>query len=929
LSDALEHRYGELTVETDFGWAVRYRARSKDSDLHIAVFRPEAERIESARRDAAKLEKVKNPHVAALRDVLDLDDGRLVLELEAPSGPTLAERVLEGTSKVGELVDRICQMADGLRALHDAGLVHGDLEPENVVITEARGATLTGLVLNHAFDRESRQSTSSEKRVLRSLAYMAPEQARGERASAASDIYSLGAIAYSAIAGRRPYTQEDAAELRRSIAAAGAPHLSEVRSEVRGALAYAVDRAMAREPSRRFPDAEAMRKALRSSLVVAPKLASLELASRFSPKSPDPPKVTGRGSYRPRAPTDPPGKVTVPGFPAPAHDDEAPIDLVRVAPRKGKGGTLLGLKLPADEKRFGAPAQDDTKPSRDPDTRELASHGELAPKSTSIAIPRPPAVPSELLGGAPDRLPEGLAPLEPEPTIKAAAPEELSESELEPVDPASLRPEAKRAPVPTPRTSIARVELVKKSTGPIAAIETVVSARPPTPPAGSRPAIALPSAKPAKDDDAVKTTAPQGTMGAVLSDARDKALAAVAAGTAVSDTPVPDARGSDDPAVADAGAPDTEPNDKPADLKAPITKVIEPDAMKPDPKPIEAAAKHARGPTTKVIDRNALEPATSAPSSKRGPREPSSIELTDDTLEELHVREITPPPVPHTALIPADDEDSERLSLGDMEPMRPSQAERLDTKQLTAPPPPPHGRDSDPLPRGTDTWHVRKPKSTSRRWIGVAIAAGALFLIGLWVGRLVEDDEAVVRADLQRPITRTIPAAPVARAPEVGESAPEVRPRGPATTAEAEPADEPPSTEIRLVGLPEDTEVLLNSSRVDGNTVVLTPRRSPNVLEFRGIDAPSDGAAQAEAARAAEAREESQRAEAQREEAEREAQRQLAQREERPNRRARIERAQRRRERAVRMTERMTEMAEPVVAAAERRRPTVVTDPGF
>jgi hypothetical protein len=186
-----------------------------------------------------------------------------------------------------------------------------------------------------------------------------------------------------------------------------------------------------------------------------------------------------------------------------------------------------------------------------------------------------------------------------------------------------------------------------------------------------------------------------------------------------------------------------------------------------------------------------------------------------------------------------------------------------------------------------------------------------------------------VRADLQRPITRTIPSAPVARAPEVGESAPEVRPRGPATTAEAEPADEPPSTEIRLVGLPEDTEVLLNSSRVDGNTVVLTPRRSPNVLEFRGIDAPSDGAAQAEAARAAEAREESQRAEAQREEAEREAQRQLAQREERPNRRARIERAQRRRERAVRMTERMTEMAEPVVAAAERRRPTVVTDPGF
>jgi hypothetical protein len=288
------------------------------------------------------------------------------------------------------------------------------------------------------------------------------------------------------------------------------------------------------------------------------------------------------------------------------------------------------------------------------------------------------------------------------------------------------------------------------------------------------------------------------------------------------------------------------------------------------------------------------------------PREPSTIELTDDTLEELNISEVsrTPPPVPAPALELDEDDDSERLSLHDMEPLRPSQAERLDTKQLTSPPPPPD-RDSDPIPRGTDTWHVPKPKPSSKTWIAVAAAAGVLFLVGLGVGRLLEDDEASASADLQRPLATSTPPEE-AELPQGLDTPEQPIPEEPvaAEAPEAEPPPPPEPTEIRLVGLPESAEVLLNRAPVRGSTLVLPPGHEAHVLEFRGIEAP----------RAEEAEEKPPREE---------------RRAERPTR-AERRRADRTPRMRTRRTEQASAMEAPAVAAAtERRRPTVVVDPGF
>ena len=167
------------------------------------------------------LRKVESPHVVAVYDAGELDDGRPYLVMSYADQGTLADRLeVEGLT-VGQSMEVVRQIGLGLQALHDHGVLHRDVKPANVLFRTPdpasgvdRGdvrAMLGDLGLGKALDMSSRLTM-----IAGTPTFVAPEQAQGERLDGRADQYSLAALTYLLFTGRAPYAHA-------SLAAAAAP----------------------------------------------------------------------------------------------------------------------------------------------------------------------------------------------------------------------------------------------------------------------------------------------------------------------------------------------------------------------------------------------------------------------------------------------------------------------------------------------------------------------------------------------------------------------------------------------------------------------------------------------------------------------------------------------------------------------------------
>ena len=279
---------------------VWYRARSQaGTPLEVAIF--------SHPRDETKerlgvLSKTRHPHLAELLEVVDLEEGRLAAVFAATPGPSIADRLQAKDGTVKEAIDWGYRIAEALAALHRADLVHGDVEPGWIRLVPGRGPVLTGLELNRRTGRENAQG----KGIAETMPYAPPEQVRGEPITAASDLYSLAAVLFHALTGTPPLGNGAADAIRERILGEKSPALARLRGDLRGVLGYAVDRALSADGKRRFPDAEAFRKALRSALVVAPRLGVLPLGTTSPSPSAPPATLPGRPNLTSKPPPVPP-----------------------------------------------------------------------------------------------------------------------------------------------------------------------------------------------------------------------------------------------------------------------------------------------------------------------------------------------------------------------------------------------------------------------------------------------------------------------------------------------------------------------------------------------------------------------------------------------------------------------------------------------
>ncbi|MBM2811795.1 MAG: serine/threonine protein kinase with sensor(s) [Chloroflexi bacterium] len=202
------------------------------------------ERFEYEARATAGL---THPGIVGVYDVGE-DAGRHFIVMELVEGRPLKEIIRGGPLSADRTVDVGVQVAKALEYAHQRGIVHRDVKPQNILVSADGGARLVDFGIAKASGAASNTNVGT---VLGTVHYIAPEQARGEPAIPATDIYSLGAVLYEVATGRLPFTGDSALEIATKHVSAAPVPPSQVNPLVPIMLERAILHALEKDPARR------------------------------------------------------------------------------------------------------------------------------------------------------------------------------------------------------------------------------------------------------------------------------------------------------------------------------------------------------------------------------------------------------------------------------------------------------------------------------------------------------------------------------------------------------------------------------------------------------------------------------------------------------------------------------------------------------
>ncbi len=295
------------------------------------------------RREALAAARLVHPNIVQVFDFgLDEPTGQHFIVMELVDGPSCAQVLRDRRLlPVNEALDVIGQSSRGLGHAHRNGVVHRDVKPGNLLIGADGVVKLADFGIARATEQSSITQVGS---VLGTAAYLAPEQARGEEAGPAADVYALAVVTYQLISGRLPYEATSLSELTLKQQREAPVPLDAIAPDVPPTLARAVARGLALDPAARYDSAVAFGEALRAGeRGVEP------------PAPPVPDRATEATQMLQREPTEatrmlPPREPVTPAQPVravrpPAQRRPAPEPAKRRGRRLGRVALVLAILL--------------------------------------------------------------------------------------------------------------------------------------------------------------------------------------------------------------------------------------------------------------------------------------------------------------------------------------------------------------------------------------------------------------------------------------------------------------------------------------------------------------------------------------------------------------------------------------------------------
>ena len=271
--DLIADRYELEELVGTGGMSSVFRARDRQLERRVAIkilhehYAGDPEYLERFRREARAVARLSHPNIVTVIDRGD-DDGRQYIVFEHVEGENLKELVLRtGPLPVQQALELALAVADGLAFAHDQGLVHRDVKPQNVLLSNEGQVKVTDFGIARSLHVEHGVTLTGT--VLGTGEYLAPEQAGGKPVSPATDVYSLGVVLWELLAGDVPFVGENFVAVALRHVNEPPPSLRERRPDVSPRLEAAVDRALAKDPGRRFPSMAAFAKELRACLAEA------------------------------------------------------------------------------------------------------------------------------------------------------------------------------------------------------------------------------------------------------------------------------------------------------------------------------------------------------------------------------------------------------------------------------------------------------------------------------------------------------------------------------------------------------------------------------------------------------------------------------------------------------------------------------------
>ena len=256
-----------------------YRARDKKLDRDVAVkvlpqsVAADPDTLARFEREAKAVAALSHPNILSIFD-FGTHEGTAYAVMELLEGETLRERMAAGALPQRKAIDYALQTARGLAAAHDKGIVHRDIKPDNVFVTnDGRVKILDFGLAKIGGDSDGTQlQTEAPTRkvntdpgtVMGTMGYMSPEQLKGQPADHRSDIFSFGAILYEMLSGRRAFRGDSMAETMSAILREDPPDLSETNKTVSPTLERVVHHCLEKNPAERFHSARDLAFAIES-----------------------------------------------------------------------------------------------------------------------------------------------------------------------------------------------------------------------------------------------------------------------------------------------------------------------------------------------------------------------------------------------------------------------------------------------------------------------------------------------------------------------------------------------------------------------------------------------------------------------------------------------------------------------------------------